>query len=101
MGAFFGVSLNLLRSGIRCYGKRRQSFELNKGFAAVKAIRWRVEWGIKKEAPDQSIRNHLFFNIIVTSRLSSHIKAALVLLLLLLVRPVASIVTVISFCRIS
>ena len=32
MGAFFGVSLNLLRSGIRCYAKRRQSFELNNGF---------------------------------------------------------------------
>ena len=39
MGAFFGVSLNLLRSGIRCHGKRRQSFELNKGFTVVKAIR--------------------------------------------------------------
>ena len=63
MGAFFGVGLNLLRSGIRCY-----------------------------EASDPSIRNHLlkvFFYIIVTSCLSSHIKAALV-------RPVASIVTVIS-----
>ena len=34
-GAFFGVSLNLLRSGIRCHGKRRQSFELNKGFTVV------------------------------------------------------------------
>ena len=42
MGAFIGVSLNLLRSGIRCYGKRRQSFELNKRFTVVKAIRWRV-----------------------------------------------------------
>ena len=27
MGSFFGVGLILLRSGIRCYGKRRQSFE--------------------------------------------------------------------------
>ena len=36
MGAFFGVSLNLLRSGIWCHGKRRQSFELNKGFTVVK-----------------------------------------------------------------
>ena len=35
MGAFFGVSLNLLRSGIRCHGKRRQSFELNKVFTVV------------------------------------------------------------------
>ena len=59
MGAFVSVSLNLLRSGIRCHGKRHQSFELNKGFTVVKAIWWRVEWGIKKEAPDQSIRNHL------------------------------------------
>ena len=46
MGAFFGVNLNMLRSGIRCYGKRRQSFELNKGFTVVKAIWWRVEWSI-------------------------------------------------------
>jgi hypothetical protein len=68
MGAFFGVRLNLLRSGIRCHDERRQSFELNKGFTVVKAIRWRVEWGIKKETSDPSIRNHLLevlFNIII------------------------------------
>ena len=35
MGAFFGVSLNLLRSGIRCHGERRQSFEFNKGSTVV------------------------------------------------------------------
>ncbi len=27
MGAIFGVSLNLLRTGIRCHGEGRQSFE--------------------------------------------------------------------------
>jgi hypothetical protein len=59
MGTFYDLSLNLLRSGIRCHGKRRQSFELNKGFAVVKTIRWRVEWGIKKETSDSSIWNHL------------------------------------------
>ncbi len=34
MGAFFGVSLNLLRSDIR-YGEGRQSFERNKGFTVI------------------------------------------------------------------
>ena len=49
MGSFFGVGLNLLRSGIRCHRERRQSFELNKGFTVVKAIRWRVEWSIENQ----------------------------------------------------
>jgi hypothetical protein len=52
LGAFFGVSLTLLRSGIRCHGERCQSFELNQGVTVVKAIRWRVEWNIKKETSD-------------------------------------------------
>ena len=59
MSAFFGVRLNLLRSGDRCHDERRQSFELNKGSTVVKAIRWRIEWSIKKETSDPSIQNHL------------------------------------------
>ncbi len=89
MGAFFGVSLNL------AFGVMARDAKVLNSTKVVKAIRWRVEWIIKKEASDQSIRNHLLkvlFNIIVISCLSSHIKAALV-------RLVANIVTVISLCR--
>jgi hypothetical protein len=77
IGSFFGVRLNR-HSG-------RQSFEL-KGFLVVKVIRWRVECIIKKETPDPSILNHplnFLLDIIDTSCLSFHIKAALV-------RPVTS-----------
>jgi len=76
MGAFLDVRLNLLRSDIRCHGEGRQSFELNKGFTVVKAIGWRVEWGIKKETSDPTIRDHLLkilLDIIVASCRSSHI----------------------------
>ena len=41
MGAFFGVSLTLLRSGIRCHGERCQSFELNQGVTVVMNGTWR------------------------------------------------------------
>ena len=54
MSAFLGVSLNLLRSGIRCHGKGRQSFELNKGFTVVESIWWRVEWTSNEQANDIS-----------------------------------------------
>ncbi len=57
MGAIFGVRLSFMRSSIRCNGKGCLVLDLNKGFKVVEAIRWRIEWGIKKGTSDQGIRN--------------------------------------------